>query len=51
MEARGQDMGRQRRRIFHDESHVDHDGARLSQLQICLRPGVPWTLRMHKVHG
>ena len=27
MEARGQDMGQLRRRIFHDESRLDHDGA------------------------
>ena len=51
MEPRGQDLGRFQSRIFHDESHFDHDGARLSQLRICLRPGVPQTLRMHKVHG
>jgi hypothetical protein len=31
-------------------SRVDHDGARLSRIQIWLRSGVPWTLRMHKVH-
>ena len=41
MEITGMDMGHQQRRVFPYESRTDDDGARLSQLRVHPRPGVP----------
>src|SRR3954464_14291827 len=47
MERRSQYVGRRRTRIFPNESHGDHDGARLSRIRIFLRAGGPRILCLH----